>query len=87
MATGSTDDGARDIGGYLGSDGNEWSFARFPAGHMIEVVKITPTGDVIVAPHATTDDLRNAVHVLAELLRDHLAGDVLARNISIDVRF
>lgn len=87
MATGSTDGDERMIGGYTGSDGNEWSFTKLRDGHMIEVVKITPTGDVVVAPHATTDDLRNALHVLAELLRDHLAGDVLARNISIDVRF
>lgn len=85
METGSTDDSERS-GAWRGRDGNRWSFARTSDGPLIEVVKITPTGDIIVAPHATTDDLRNALHVLAELLRDHLAGDKLARNISIDVR-
>lgn len=84
METGSTDD--REYSDMKCADGNRWSFVGTKDGPMIEVVRITPEGTILIAPHATHDDLRNAVHVLAELAFERLRSEPLTRNISIDVR-
>lgn len=82
METGSTE---RVSGDWKGRDGNVWSFVGTERGPMIEVVRIEPDGRILIAPHATSDDLRHAVEVLAELYRQRITCACISHEVIIDV--
>lgn len=75
------------IASSIGQDGERWSFVGSKSGPMVEVVKLRPDGSVAIAPHASADDLRIAIHVLAHSLYEaqRIQG-VVPADISIDVR-
>lgn len=69
--------------------GDRWAYARTDDGALyMQCVRVEPDGSIVIAPHASLDDLRAVVGVLAaEVHRMRSAdGTISVPQLSIEVR-